>query len=123
MGLKNYTVNVHSRKFYIEESVFYLADLDGDVESDFGTVVSINNQFNDLTLPPNDFESTIQMRLKGTDKIVNALAVDVYQVIDTLKTKEGLTVCLEHNQSCDYPYYCPELDENLYSFEVLDKAL
>lgn len=115
--------NIHSRKFYIGESVFYSANLDVDVGNEFGIVVSINNQFNDLTLPPNDFESTIQIRLKDTDKIVDVLAIDVYQVIDTLKTKDGLTICLEHNQSYDYPYYCPELDENLYSFEVFEKSI
>ena len=32
--------------------------------------------------------------------------------------KCGNFVCEEINKEIDYPYYCPNCDENMYSFEV-----
>jgi len=45
---------------------------------------------------------------------------DVYQIAPGLRTIcSGDIVCYEHNQTEDgYPYYCPELQENMFSFEV-----
>ena len=49
-----------------------------------------------------------------------ALYDDVYQIAEGLRTvNTGDLVCYEHNDTEDgYPYYCPALEENFFSFEV-----
>jgi hypothetical protein len=49
-----------------------------------------------------------------------ALYDDVYQIAEGLRTvNSGDIVCYEHNKTeDDYPYYCPFLEENFFSFEV-----
>ena len=49
-----------------------------------------------------------------------ALYDDVYQIAEGLRTvNTGDLVCYEHNKTQDdYPYYCPFLEENFFSFEV-----
>ena len=49
-----------------------------------------------------------------------ALYKDVYQIAEGLRTvNTGDLVCYEHNETEDkYPYYCPFLGENFFSFEV-----
>ena len=59
--------------------------------------------------------------LKGDDgKLWKAEHQDVYQIAEGLRTvNTGDLVCYEHNDTEDgYPYYCPALEENFFSFEV-----
>jgi len=48
---------------------------------------------------------------------------DVYQIAPGLRTAcSGDIVCYEHNETMDdYPYYCPELDENFFSCELINE--
>lgn len=32
----------------------------------------------------------------------------------------GCILCIEHDEDIDYPYYCPDHDENLYGFETTE---
>lgn len=32
----------------------------------------------------------------------------------------GCVLCIEHDEDIDYPYYCPDHDENLYGFETTE---
>lgn len=32
----------------------------------------------------------------------------------------GCVVCIEHDEDLDYPYYCPDHDENLIEFETTE---
>ena len=32
----------------------------------------------------------------------------------------GRVVCIEHDEELDYPYYCPDHDENLFEFETTE---
>ena len=50
-----------------------------------------------------------------------ALYEDVYQIAPGLRTAcSGDIVCYEHNDTEDgYPYYCPALEENFFSIEVV----
>ena len=50
-----------------------------------------------------------------------ALCDDVYQIAPGLRTAcSGDIVCYEHNKTeDDYPYYCPELQENFFSIELV----
>ena len=46
----------------------------------------------------------------------------LYQVAEGLYDREGNVVCIEHNKTRDgYPYYSPNLDENLFKFETFTK--
>ena len=59
--------------------------------------------------------------LKGDDgELWKAEHQDVYQIAEGLRTvNTGDLVCYEHNDTEDgYPYYCPALEENFFSFEV-----
>ena len=59
--------------------------------------------------------------LKGDDgELWKAEYEDVYQIAEGLRTvNTGDLVCYEHNDTEDgYPYYCPALEENFFSFEV-----
>lgn len=59
--------------------------------------------------------------LKGDDgELWKAEYGDVYQIAEGLRTvNTGDLVCYEHNDTEDgYPYYCPALEENFFSFEV-----
>lgn len=51
----------------------------------------------------------------------DALYEDVYQIAEGLRTaNSGDIVCYEHNETEDnYPYYCPALEENFFSIEVV----
>jgi hypothetical protein len=46
---------------------------------------------------------------------------NVYQIAPNLRTAcSGDVVCYEHNETEDgYPYYCPELQENFFSIELV----
>lgn len=39
---------------------------------------------------------------------------------DKVDAREWNPVCYEHDDSIDYPYYSPTLDENLYEMECVD---
>ena len=59
--------------------------------------------------------------LKGDDgELWKAEYEDAYQIAEGLRTvNTGDLVCYEHNDTEDgYPYYCPALEENFFSFEV-----
>jgi hypothetical protein len=59
--------------------------------------------------------------LKGDDgELWKAEYEDVYQIAEGFRTANtGDLVCYEHNDTEDgYPYYCPALEENFFSFEV-----
>lgn len=47
---------------------------------------------------------------------------DVYQIAEGIRTANtGDIVCYEHNETEDkYPYYCPALQENFFSVEVVE---
>ena len=46
----------------------------------------------------------------------------LYQMAwDVLESQERFPVCYEHQPDIDYPYYCPYINENLYSFETIKK--
>ena len=43
----------------------------------------------------------------------------IYQVAEgKVCPKCGGSLCIEHDEEIDYPYYCPECDENVYDCEV-----
>ena len=56
----------------------------------------------------------------GNGELWKAEYQDVYQIAEGLRTvNTGDLVCYEHNDTEDgYPYYCPALEENFFSFEV-----
>ena len=53
-----------------------------------------------------------------------ALYEDVYQIAEGIRTANtGDIVCYEHNDLEDgYPYYCPALQENFFSVEVVESG-
>ena len=60
--------------------------------------------------------------LKGDDgKLWKPKMESVYQIAEGLRTAcSGDIVCYEHNETRDdYPYYCPALEENFFSIEVV----
>ncbi len=48
---------------------------------------------------------------------------NVYQIAPGVYTRySGDIICYEHNETEDeYPYYCPALQENFFSFEVVSE--
>ena len=50
-----------------------------------------------------------------------ALYEDVYQIVPGRRACSGDIVCYEHKETEDgYPYYCPELQENMFGFELVN---
>ena len=51
-----------------------------------------------------------------------ALYDDVYQIAPEFRTAcSGDIVCYEHRETMDdYPYYCPELQENMFGIELVN---
>ena len=49
-----------------------------------------------------------------------AKAEDIYQVEDgKVCPRCGNPLCIEHHDHIDYPYYCPDCQENFYNVELL----
>lgn len=54
-------------------------------------------------------------------KVVFAEFDELYQVVPDAVDREGNEVCYEHKWGIDYPYYSPNLDENLFESEIEKK--
>ena len=68
-------------------------------------------------------EGTNFLVLKNDNgELWEALYADVYQIAPGLRTAcSGDVVCYEHNETRDeYTYYCPELQENMFGFELVN---
>ena len=100
----------HNHPFFIGERVW------DDENKEWAKVVNtIGNEF--------PYQPSDQILLEAPDGggmtwLTNVMSI--YQIAEGLRTgNTGDIVCYEHNETEDgYPYYCPALEENFFSFEV-----
>lgn len=53
------------------------------------------------------------------DELISVKNCDIYQIVPNLvSNKFNNKICYECHDDIDYPYYCPELGENLYNIET-----
>lgn len=102
------------RVFHIGERVFFMEDY----EIGWGTIGLINRSDKYPDYPCSDDAGDILTIIKdGSKSEIECSPSNVFQVADG-KTFRGEEVVYEHNEEMDYPFYCPEEDENCYYFEL-----
>ena len=101
----------HNHPFAIGECVW------DDENKEWARVVNVSNEF--------PYRLSDQILLEAPDGdgmtwLTNVMSV--YQIAEGLRTgNTGDIVCYEHNETEDgYPYYCPALEENLFSIELVE---
>lgn len=97
------------RKFKKDETVFVFNYLEPDL-CGFGKVLQDTETDNaaDIVL--------VQVNRSGETE---ETADRIYKLAENVICRKcGCAVCHEHEEDIDYPYYCPDCDENLYSFEA-----
>ena len=86
-----------------------------DTESRWGKVMLLkhSNANPQDMLKPDDF-----VTYTSDGKPCTALATDCYQLAEG-HTLQGNELCWEHRETPeDYPFYCPEREENVFFFET-----
>ena len=102
----------HNHPFFIGERVW------DDDNKEWANVVRVGGE-----LPEEGGDLILLEAPDGRGMTWLTNTASVYQIAPGLRTvNSGDIVCYEHNDTRDgYPYYCPALEENFFSFEV-DKA-
>ena len=99
----------HNHPFFIGEPVW------GDDNKEWANVVRVGGE-----LPEEGGDLILLEAPDGRGMTWLTDTASVYQIAEGLRTvNTGDLVCYEHNDTEDgYPYYCPFLEENFFSFEV-----
>ena len=99
----------HNHPFFIGERVW------DDDNKEWANVVRVGGE-----LPEEGGDQILLEAPDGCGMTWLADTASVYQIAEGLRTvNTGDLVCYEHNETEDnYPYYCPFLEENFFSFEV-----
>lgn len=83
----------------------------------WGTVGLINRSDEFPEYPVSDDAGDILTIEKDSGGEIETTPSRVYQLAAG-KTFRGKPVCWEHDEEIDYPFYCPDEDENCYYFEL-----
>ena len=99
------------RFFKAGEKVFNLEPCAGDSDlRDWAAVCK------DTTVEEADEIVLIEMQNGGENETT---ADSLYQIADgKFCPRCGGQLCIEHHPELDYPYYCPQCDENFYNIEI-----
>jgi hypothetical protein len=99
----------HNHPFFIGERVW------DDDNKEWANVVRVGGE-----LPEEGGDLILLEAPDGRGMTWLTDTASVYQIAEGLRTvNTGDLVCYEHNETEDnYPYYCPFLEENFFSFEV-----
>jgi len=100
------------RPFTIGERVFDSHD------NRWGTILLIAGADHDDCV---DEDCVITLKPDDSGGEDETLAAALYKIAPG-KTFRGSPVCWEHCSEIDYPYYCPDEDENCYNFELDDET-
>lgn len=96
------------RVFKINETIW------DDHDKRWGTIVLVNGQDRDDVA---DLDGIITYKPEEGEGETQITALECYQIAGE-RWLRGKAVCWEHNEEIDYPFYCPEEEENCYHFEV-----
>lgn len=99
------------RFFKAGEKVFNLEPCAGDSDlRDWAAVCQ------DTTVEKADEIVLIEMQNGGENETT---ADSLYQIAEgKFCPRCGEQLCVEHHPELDYPYYCPQCDENFYNIEI-----
>lgn len=103
---------IKERQLKVGERVY---DVDNQV---WVNILSFAN--GESILDDKDGESIVVVDNQEFDEAYEVHSAALYKVAENVFFK-GHIVCYEHFESIDYPYFCPDLDENFYSIEVTEK--
>lgn len=102
------------RRFKIGEVVFY----DDDNERGWGKIVLINGTADyEEEICSEDGGDIITIQKEGCKSEIETTPDRVWQLAED-RFFWGERVVWEHLEGIDYPFYCPDRDENCYHFEV-----
>ena len=101
------------RVFTIGERVWW----SDDYMCGWGTIALINRQDTIERDVCSDYNGDILTITKDSGGEIETTPSCVYQIAKG-KTFRGKPVCWEHDEDIDYPFYCPEEDENCFHFEL-----
>ena len=100
-----------NRKFKKGEEIFAYNYLEPDLNG-FGIVLE------DKEVEEDDEIVYIQVNGSGENQ---ETADRIYKLApNRICSRCGCVLCIEHDEDIDYPYYCPDHDENLYGFETTE---
>lgn len=101
------------RIFKLNERVWY----EDDNERGWGTIVLINGDEIKEEICSDDSGDILTIEKEGCNSTIETTPSRVYQIAEG-RFFWGCPVVWEHNEGIDYPFYCPDRDENCYHFEV-----